>query len=154
VIDQKFVVFGRSPDNLSILIPIPDKVHAIREEVFSTSSSLEPLTRGSVVEKIQAEGAALAIYNGSRVAELEASIGTYLGEQGANVQEMGTAEQAYSATTIVDHTGNPFLLSYLVELFDIQPGRISIEYQPDATNDIDLFLGYDAEAIELPLQDD
>jgi hypothetical protein len=67
---------------------------------------------------------------------------------------MGTAEQAYSATTIVDHTGNPFLLSYLVELFDIQPGRISIEYQPDATNDIDLFLGYDAEAIELPLQDD
>jgi polyisoprenyl-teichoic acid--peptidoglycan teichoic acid transferase len=150
VIDQKFVVFGRSPDNLSILIPIPDKVHAIREEVFATGASLEPLTPGSPIDKVRAEGASLAIFNGSRDPALAVQTGDHLREQGANVLEMGAADNPFSTTTIVDHTGNPFLLMYLVDLFKIQPGRISIEYQPEAPVDLELYLGYDAESVELP----
>ena len=150
VIDQRYVVFGRSPDNLSILIPIPDKVHTIREEVFSTGTSFEPLTPGSAATKMQAEQASLAIYNGSRDPDLAERTKDYLREEGAILVDVGTADQPYSATTIIDHTGNPFILRYLVDLFKIQPGRISIEYQPDAPVEVELFLGYDSEGIDLP----
>ena len=32
VIDEKFILFGRSPDNLAILIPLIDKIHVLRDE--------------------------------------------------------------------------------------------------------------------------
>jgi hypothetical protein len=43
VIGTEYVVFGRSPDNLSILIPIPDKIHVLRDEIFASSGALSPL---------------------------------------------------------------------------------------------------------------
>jgi polyisoprenyl-teichoic acid--peptidoglycan teichoic acid transferase len=150
VIDQKYVVFGRSRDDLSILIPIPDKVHNIREEVFSSGASLEPLTPGSPATRMQAEGASLGIYNGSRDPDLPTEVGDHLRDKGAKILEVGSADKEFSATTVIDHSGNPFLLRYLVDMFGIRPARITIDYQPDALVEVELYLGYDAEGIELP----
>ena len=150
VLGEGYVIFGWSPDKLSILIPIPDKIHLLRDEIFAASGSLSPQTPGNPREQMVAEGASLAVYNGSRDPGLGERVTNYLQSQGASVQVNTAADDAYAATRIVDHTGNPYLVRYLVDLFKIQPGRITFDYQPDAPQGVELTLGYDAEGIELP----
>jgi LCP family protein required for cell wall assembly len=143
VIDKDNVYFGNSPDGLSILIPIPDDIHILRDQIFATSGSLNPQTPGNPQEQMKAEAAKIAIYNGSGDASLGTRTADYLRSQGANVSLVTNADQAYASSTIVDHTGNPFALKYLVELMGIASGRISIKFDPSNQADIELYLGSD-----------
>lgn len=150
VLDQQYVVFGRSPDDLSILIPIPDKIYNLRDELFATGAGLGPLTTGDPAEQMQAESAGIAVYNGSRENGLAGRVADYLKEKGGNIAEVGDAPEPYAATTIIDHTGSPYAMQFLVDLLGIVPSRIKIEYDPAASADVELFLGYDAEGVILP----
>jgi len=77
VIGKEYVLFAESPDKLSILIPLPDKIHALRDEIFTTSSALGPLTPGSELEKMAAEGARISINNQSHTAGLPSLPASY-----------------------------------------------------------------------------
>lgn len=150
VLDQKYVIFGRSPDNLSILIPIPDKVHTLRDDIFATGAGLGPLTPGDSLQRMQAEGSRITIYNGSREAGLAERTAGYLRDLGGNVISVSDASQRYAATTIIVHAGKPYTLRFLVDLLKINPNRVYLEYDPNAAAEVELFLGYDAEGIGLP----
>lgn len=144
IINKDNVVFGESPDGLSILVPLPDDIHNLRDEIFASNSSLGPQAPGSAVERMKAEGARVAIYNGSGDPSLAGRAAEYLRSQGMNVVQVGDAGQPYAATTILDHSGSPYALAYLIERFGIAPARIGIEFQPNASVDVELFLGSDA----------
>jgi polyisoprenyl-teichoic acid--peptidoglycan teichoic acid transferase len=146
IINKDNVFFGFSPDGLSILIPIPDDIHLLRDQIFASSGSISPQTPGNSQEQMKTEGAKIAIFNGSNSPDLGSRTGDYLRNQGANIIQIGNANQAYAATTIVDHTGNPFALKYLVELMKIPNGKISIQFDPNSSYDIELFLGNDWES--------
>ena len=150
VLGNGYTIFGRSPDNLSIVIPIPDKIHLLRDEIFATSGSLGPLTTGDSQQQMQAEAASLAVFNGSREAGLATRSADYLNTKGANVTQVGDADQSYAATTIVDHRGDPYTLKYLVDLFKISPYRIFLDYDAISSAAVELYLGYDAEGLNLP----
>ncbi len=150
VIGEQYIVFGRSPDNLSINIPIPDKVYLLRDEIFGDSGALGPLTPGEAPARMAAEGAQLAIYNGSRAADLADRSAQALRAQGANVVSVGAANEAYAATTVIDHTGNPYTLAYLKQIFGVRDDRIVLEYDPGSPVDVEFYLGYDAEGVTLP----
>ncbi|MCC7130923.1 MAG: LCP family protein [Anaerolineae bacterium] len=143
VIDKGDVFFGTSPDGLSILIPIPDDIFTLRDQIFATAGSLGPQTPGNTQERMKSEAARISIYNGSGDASLADRTAEYLRAQGANVVQVGGAAQSYSATTIIDHTGNPYALQYLKDLLGIASGKILIEFDPGAAADIELFLGSD-----------
>jgi hypothetical protein len=66
------------------------------------------------------------------------------------VVEVGEAGQGYSATTVIDHTGSPYMVKYLVNLLGIQESRIKLDYDPNGAVDVEVFLGYDAEGASLP----
>jgi LCP family protein required for cell wall assembly len=142
-IDKGDVYFGTSPDGLSILIPIPDDINRIRDEIFSTTGSLTPQVQGNPQEQMKAEAARIIIYNGSGDDALGNRTADYLRSQGANIIQVAEAGKSYAATTIVDHTGNPYALKYLVELMHIASGKISIQFDPNAASDIELYLGSD-----------
>jgi len=150
VLGTGYTIFGRSPDNLSIVIPIPDKVHLLRDEIFATSGSLGPLTTGDPQQQMQSEQASLAIYNGSRETGLATRSADYLKTKGANITLVGDADQSYPATAIVDHRGDPYTLKYLVDLFKISPNKIFLDYDATSSAAIELYLGNDAEGIDLP----
>jgi LCP family protein required for cell wall assembly len=143
IINKDNVFFGNSPDGLSILIPIPDDIHLLRDQIFASSGSIGPQTAGNPQEQMKTEAAKIAIYNGSNAADLGNRTGDYLRNQGANIVQVGNADQAYASTTIIDHTGNPFALKYLVDLMKISSGKIVIKYDPNNSFDIELFLGND-----------
>ncbi len=143
VLGTDSVIFGFSPDNLSILIPIPDKIHLLRDKIFATAGSMKPATPGDAQQQMQAEAARLSIYNGSQDNTLASRTAEYLASQGANVVEAGEAEEAYSSTTIIDHTGSPFTLRYLLDLVGNPYARIYSRYEPDSQVDVEIYLGTD-----------
>ena len=143
IIDKSNVFFGNSPDGLSILIPIPDDIHNLRDQIFATSGSISPQVAGNPAEQMKAEAARIAIYNGSGDSSLGNRTSDYLSQQGANIVQVANADQSYPYTTIIDHTGNPYALKYLVELMGIANGKINIKFDPNSQADIELYLGND-----------
>ncbi len=143
LIGKDSVLFAKSPDGLDILIPLPDKIHLLRDQIFATSSGLGPLTEGDDQARMLAEGARIAIYNGSSLAGLAERTADYLRNLGVNIVQVANAAQPYAATTIVDHRGSPFSLKFFVNWMGIKAGRIVIQFDPNATADVEIFLGED-----------
>ncbi|KAA3645867.1 MAG: LytR family transcriptional regulator [Chloroflexi bacterium] len=142
VIDQNYVTFGRSPDDLAILLPLPDKIRQLRDEIFTSSSAISPATPGDAQERMQLESAAVSVQNGvgGNVGETTAQ---YLESLGVNVVEVTGAETNYSQTTIIDYTGNPYVLDYLVDVMRIAPSRIQHDYNANSSVDVVIKIGSD-----------
>ena len=142
VIGEEQIIYGRSPDDLAILIPIPDKIRALVNEIFTSSSGAEPLAQGSAAELMAAEGAIISVQNGSSSASLGANTQSYLAGLGANVAET-TSISGQARTTIIDHTGNPYTLAFLAELMDLGGVQIVHDFNPASAVDIEIRLADD-----------
>jgi polyisoprenyl-teichoic acid--peptidoglycan teichoic acid transferase len=142
-IDVGQVLLAESPDEQKILVPLPDKIRQVRDEVFLSSSGiLGHLAPGSPTDLLLAEGARIRLLNGSQVEGLALRTQTYLQSQGATSIEVATGE--FNANTlIVDYTGNPHTVRYLSELFTIVPGNYTLQYDPNSLVDITIILGAD-----------
>jgi len=143
VIGKGYVLFGHSPDDLSILIPLMDKVHGLRDEIFTISGSLGPLTAGTNKEKMRAENASLAVLDATQNPGLFEQSAEYLRSRGLNVISQGIAPQAYSQTVLIDHRGRPHTLRYLLEILGLSPTRIRSSFDPSSPVDIKVILGSD-----------
>lgn len=143
IIDEKMVIFGTSPDGLSILIPVPDKIHMLRNEIFASSGVLNPLTPGDIQQQMAAEGARVSIINGSSQTNLGERMAQYFSGLGANVIDFSEATQTASNTKINIYTGRPFALRYFADYFHIGENRITLEYKPDNPAEIEIIIGDD-----------
>lgn len=141
-IGKDSVLFAKSPDGLDILIPVPDQIMLQRDLVFA-SSGLGPETAGSAEDRLRAEAAKIGLYNGTSDPAVLSRTSEYLQGKGANLVQSAPANQAYSSTTIIDHSGNPFALRYLVDLLGISPFRIIFDFDPNSPVDVEVFLGND-----------
>ncbi len=135
-----------SPDGLDILLPYMDQIRAIRDEVFSTTSGVAPIATEYISnpdELRQAEGATVTVLNATTTAGLASRTSEYLTGLGINVVDMGNAESSSDKTVIIDYTGKPYTVQYLVGLLNIQPDSIYNRLDPNATSDIAILLGTD-----------
>ncbi len=138
------VGFAKSPDGTQdILIPVPDQIRLIRDQVFASSSMASPgLTSGNTQDNMKAEAADIVVSNGTYVEGLASKTQQYLQSQGANV--VGTQNSEYTQyTKIIDYTGNPYTDKYLVDLMKITPYSISLQYDPTSQVDVLVTLGDD-----------
>lgn len=126
-----------------ILIPVPDQIRLIRDQVFASSSMASPgLTSGDPIVNMQAEDASIVVANGTYVAGLATDTQTYLQSQGANV--VSTQNSDYTTyTQIIDYTGKPYTDRYLVDLMNITPYSIFFQYDPNSQVDVLVILGDD-----------
>ncbi len=141
VIDEKFILFGRSPDNLAILIPLVDKIHVLRDELFADTTALSPLTPGDARTKMSAEAARVAIINASNTPGLAERTAEYLRSLGVNVIETTEANQNAASSSLVDNSGKPFTSSYLMEIIGIPSLKFNYEFDPSSNANIILTLG-------------
>jgi LCP family protein required for cell wall assembly len=138
------VSFAKSPDGTQdILIPVPDQIRLIRDQVFASSGMASPgLTSGDAQANMQAEGASIVVANGTYIEGLASETQAYLQSQGANV--VSTKNSEYTTyTQIIDYTGNPYTDKYLVDLMKITPYSISLQYDPNNPVDVLVILGDD-----------
>ena len=142
-IEIQQVLLAESPDDQKILIPLPDKIRQLRDEVFlSSSGTLGPLAPGSQQERMAAEGASVRLLNGSQIEGLALRTQSFIQTHGANIIEVASGEYTPN-TRIVDYTGNPHTVRYLIELFGISPGNYSLNYDPNSPLDVAVILGVD-----------
>lgn len=91
---------------------------------------------------MQAEQVRLSLINASGVEALGSRTASFLASKGITVQGVSTAN-AVSATRIVDHSGDPYTLAYLIKLMNIQARDFKISYISDSPFDIELTIGKD-----------
>jgi LCP family protein required for cell wall assembly len=135
-----------SPDGLDILLPNMDGVRAVRDQVFSTTSGVAPAATAYVSnpdELRQAEAATVSVLNATTTAGLASQTTDYLRNNGINVLVTGNADEQSDTTVIIDYTGKPYTVQYLVNLLNIQADSIYSRYDPNAQTDIAILLGTD-----------
>jgi len=143
VFGNGYTIFGWSPDNLSILVPIPDKIHLLRDQIFADTGGLSPAVTGDAQQQMQAEAARVALYNASQNPGLGARGSAYLHSQGMNIVQIADSDKKYAGTILVDHTGNPYTLNYLAQLMKIPPDHIYTKLDLNNPVDVEIYVGND-----------
>jgi LCP family protein required for cell wall assembly len=137
------VLFSKSPDGTQdILIPVPENIRRLRDYVFSGESAFKPaLSETSLIEVVQREAARIKVVNATATEKLATRTQEYLITQGVNVIEIGNSPELLVDTLLIDYTGNPYTLSYLRELFQVNRFSVIQRYDPNSPVDIEIVLG-------------
>jgi polyisoprenyl-teichoic acid--peptidoglycan teichoic acid transferase len=143
VIGNKHVRYGTSPDGLAIFIPVMSQIRLLRDEIFTTSDPRLAAAESDLASLMQAEASQVSLVNMSRSPELLERTASYLQEQGAQLLETSQRTEQSDTSRIIDYTGNPYTIQYLVELMGLKPSQIRLEYDPSSQVDITLYLGND-----------
>lgn len=127
---------------LAIVRPMPDKIRVLRDTIFG-GGALSPMASGGPTQLMQAENARVIFLNGTYTAGLAATTQEYFAGQGMNVVGVGNA--SYTARTIIiDHTGNPYVVRYLMSVMKISSSsQLRIDFNPSAEADVEVILGDD-----------
>ncbi len=144
VIGTDAVMLGTSPDELSILIPIPDKVRITRDSIFTIGGPVGPMAVAEdPVKLMEAEQTRISVQNGTTQAGLATRTAQWFRSLGLNVVEETSADQIYNSSLIIVYTGKPYTIKYLAETMDISTSRIYNRYNPDSQVDVAVILGTD-----------
>lgn len=148
VIDYTMVTLGSvtvKGENQSIVKPIPDKIRALRDEIFATGGAISPLAQGAdALDLAKQEGASIIVLNGTFTQGLAIKTGDYLKGLGLNVLNNGNANENPPRTKVIIHSGRPYILKYLKELFHLDSSsQIIFKYDLAAPADIEVILGDD-----------
>ncbi|HZU86953.1 MAG TPA: LCP family protein [Anaerolineaceae bacterium] len=130
--------------NQDVLIPLPDKIRLLRDEIFNTSGASGPAAvGGDKLELAKAENARISIKNGTFTQGLASRTGDYFKAQGLNITEVADAGQNYAGTTIFIYGNAPYAASYLAELMNVPTVNIISQFTSDTQVDIVVVLGND-----------
>jgi LCP family protein required for cell wall assembly len=130
---------------MSILVPVPDKIRELRDQMFAESGSIKPFAQGDPVQLAIKEGASLEVLNGTYTAGLAGITGDYFKSLGMNVAVVGNPEQiGYPRTVIIDHSGKPYMTRFLMDLFKTTAAsQFQIKFDPASQADVTVILGDD-----------
>lgn len=142
VISNEYITLGRSPDGLDILIPVPDKIRLLRDEVFNTGAALGPVAEGDLLSLVAQEGARVSVRNGSYLGGLAGTTANWLREQGVNVVE--ETDSTYTVYTQIYINGaTPYAAQYLAETMNVSSASVYFNYMVNPEMDIVVILGDD-----------
>lgn len=139
VIDNKMTIMDSTilgGMNASILRPLPDKIRVLRDEIFSSSGALGPISVGDPVALMQADGAHIRVLNGTSTAGFDSLTTNYFLQLGVPVTETGTAK-AISRTMIILYSPKLYTLRYLVDVLGVTSST-QILIRPDPTENVDI----------------
>lgn len=144
-IGSEHIAFAKSPDgSQDVLKPLTEKIRELRDEIFTETGPASPVAISmDTTELIQAEGARVAVLNGSYTAGLAARTTEYLQSQGIEVVQTTNSDQYATYTEITFYSGKPYTTQFLVDLMQISPFRIRHFFDPASQADIVIILGDD-----------
>lgn len=146
MIGTKQVSFGNSEDGQAIFKPLPAKIRLLRDEIFNVSSPTGLAANDlSPQELMHAEKARLLVTNSTGSEQLGKRTQAYLEGQGAITGDLVHGQEISFVTKVIDHSGKPYTIRYLVELMNIAPSQIVSRFDPNSAYDVELVLGKDWE---------
>jgi len=133
---------GISPEGLDIYIPIPDKIRAVTDSIFTTGGVTAPMAVASDQQSaMQTEAARIVVENGSGATGLADQTATYLKQQGLNVVQTANANQQTTDSMIYLYNSKPYTLAYLSTLFGVSSSNIYNVNDPSQPYDIVVIAG-------------
>jgi polyisoprenyl-teichoic acid--peptidoglycan teichoic acid transferase len=137
------LVEGRSPDGLSIYLPIPDKIRLLRDQLFVPGSTTQPMGTftGNTGGSLQSEAARITVQNATNTGGLGETTASYLQSLGLNVIGVSNANNVSDGNAIYVYSSKPYTLSYLANLFGVGSSSIWNSFDPNATTDFIVVLG-------------
>lgn len=144
VIGPNQATFSNVEDGQEILVPIPEAILFLRDEIFTNSGPIVPaVTETDRMSLIDAESASISLLNGTQTPGLAADATATLEEAGLTNITPGNASEIYSTTMMIDYSGNPNTVTYLTELLQIDPSKVYSRYDVASKYDIVILLGQD-----------
>ncbi len=130
--------------NASILMPIPDKIRVLRDQIFTTAGAASPMAAGDPVALMKTDAARIRVTNNTYNADLDGRTGNYLIAQGMSVTERGTATANSDQTVLVVYSPKLYALRYLIQTFGISSSnQILFKPEPGQSVDIEIRIGND-----------
>ena len=133
-------------DGAQVLKPIPDKMRALRDEIFTGTGAIAPTVQDiQATEAAQVEKARLSILNGAGIEGLATETAEFLTGQGLNIVEISNADRHdYDKSRLIVHSQNyPYTLRYLTEMLGLTEGQILRPVYPLPDVDVAVVLGWD-----------
>ncbi len=124
--------------NASILMPIPDKIRVLRDEIFTASGPTTPLAAGDPRALMQTDNARIEVTNDTYTAGLEQRTGNFLRAQGMNVIALGQPTGAANQTVVVIYSPKLYALRYLIQPLGMITSSSQIIFKPDPNAPVDL----------------
>ncbi len=145
VIGTDSILISTSPDGLSILIPLPDKVRLVRDYIFTIKGPVGPAAAvaGNPAKLMADEKSRISVQNGTQSAGLATQTSEYLKSMKLNVVEEKNADQLYDSSIIIIYTGKPYTIKYLADLMKIPSSHIFNRFNPDSQVDLAVIVGND-----------
>lgn len=114
-IDRRMTKDWRTPDGQAVLIFERDKARPIIDDLFRDPTPEVESTAVNPVERLEKEGARVAVYNGTDVYMLAARTSAFLKMQGLQIVRCANADRHYERTTINVHGDKPYTVRWLKE---------------------------------------
>jgi LCP family protein required for cell wall assembly len=136
----------RTPDGQAVLIYDRDKARPVVEALFSDPTPEVVATEANQAEKLAAEHARIAVYNGTNTTGLAARVGSVLKLQGIDVVEYDNADRAdYKDTIVRVYASKTFTVNWLTHwLVELGIPSPHIEENPGESDvDIAITIGQD-----------
>ncbi len=132
-------------EEAQVLKPVPDKIRLLRDEIFTATGAIGPsIDADTPREAAELEAANLAVLNGAGEEGLAGRFADALKPQGLNVTLIANADRLdYPTTRIIDYTGNPYTIQYLVDLLGLTQSQVLFQTLPGNEVDVALIVGYD-----------
>ncbi len=132
-------------EEAKVLKPVPDQIRLLRDEVFTVNGAIGPsIDASSPREAAEIEAANLAVLNGAGEEGLAGKFAEALTGLGFNIGQVANADRLdYPTTRIVDYTGNPYTVQYLVDLMGLTQSQVLFQTLPGNEVDVALVIGYD-----------
>ena len=141
LIDNHMANFGNvtlGGQNASILMPIPDKIREVRDQIFTSGGAMSPMASGDPQALMQADGARVRITNNTYTADLDTRTGNFLLAQGMQVTERGAPTGGSDRTVVVVYSPKLYALRYLINPVGMISNSNQILFKPDASSSVDL----------------
>lgn len=144
VISPDMVQSAFSADGQDILIPIPDEIRLLRDEIFSSAGAVGPAAISqNETQLMQAEEARISVQNGTTTEGIASRTAEWLRSLNLNVVDETNADQLYDATTIFIYSGKPYTVRYISSVMGLENPRVYNRYDPNAQYDIAVVVGAD-----------
>lgn len=143
--DVNYASVMSSEGKADILVPNPERIRLLRDEVFGIGTAAAPAgeSLGSSEELMKIEKPRIVLLNGSQTPGTAERAAELLRAAGAEIVSEQPASTVIAQTTIKDHTGKPYTIKYLMEKYGLKDIRVVNDFDPNAQVDLEITIGND-----------
>ena len=141
--DVAYASVMTSDGQADVLVPNPDQIRILRDQVFATGAAYSPsMVSSDIVALMKSEKAKVLLKDATGKPGLAQQASDFLTGQGMQIVGIEPAN-ASGVSTIIDHTGKPYTSQMLITKLNLPNAVVQSKLDPNAAVDVELVLGAD-----------